>query len=250
MSAFVPPTAADHPLASPAEAQAAKLPLVSVLLVDDRPAFRQGLRTLLNFYNTVGSGNFEVIGEAASADQALHLAKAQNPSLILLDLEMPSSGGLQLLHDLRHQAHSSKVLVLSAHTEDEWIFQAMQAGANGYLRKRYLSSHLSSAIETVLAGKVYLTPDALTGFFRLFHFYSGQAVVAAQKLNLTQREQEVLHWLVQGDGNEAIAARLFITVATVKAHLTAIFQKLGVTSRTQAIIKALKLGLVQGGMYE
>jgi DNA-binding NarL/FixJ family response regulator len=103
---------------------------------------------------------------------------------------------------------------------------------------------LCTAISTVLDGQVYLSPEVATGFFHLFHFYAGRSLTASHKLNLTEREQEVLRWLVQGVSNEEIANHLYVTVATVKAHLTAIFNKLGVNSRTQAIIKALKLGLV------
>ena len=219
---------------------------VSILLVDDDPRFRQGLRTLLTFYNTIGSEKFSLVGEAATLDQALHLVHTQHPMLILLDLEMPSGDGIEVLKRLSDGRYSSKVLVLSAHHEDEWVFRAMQAGANGYLCKHSLSGQLSDAIDTLLRGQVYLSSETLTSFFRLFRFYAGRSLEAARKFKLTQREQEVLHWLVQGASNEEIASNLYITVATVKAHLTAIFQKLSVASRTQAIIKALKLGLISG----
>jgi DNA-binding NarL/FixJ family response regulator len=107
-----------------------------------------------------------------------------------------------------------------------------------------LANQLCEAISTVIDDRIYLDPDVATSFFRMFHFYAGRCLQAAQSLHLTEREQEVLHWLVQGASNEAIAQNLYVTVATVKAHLTSIFEKLGVTSRTQAIVKALKLGLV------
>ena len=219
---------------------------VSILLVDDDPRFRQGLRTLLTFYNTIGSEKFSLVGEAATVDQALQLIHTQHPMLVLLDLEMPSGDGIDVLKRLSDASYSSKVLVLSAHHEDEWVFKAMQAGANGYLCKHSLSGQLSDAIDTLIRGQVYLSSETLTSFFRLFRFYAGRSLEATRRFKLTQREQEVLHWLVQGASNEEIASNLYITVATVKAHLTAIFQKLSVASRTQAIIKALKLGLISG----
>jgi DNA-binding NarL/FixJ family response regulator len=120
----------------------------------------------------------------------------------------------------------------------------MRAGAHGYVLKGQVATQLCGAIQTVLEDQVYLPPEVATRFFSLFHFYAGRSLQAAQSTNLTDREMEVLHWLVQGSTNEAIAGQLYITVATVKAHLTAIFEKLHVTNRTQAIIKALKLGLV------
>lgn len=217
---------------------------VSLLLVDDEPRFRQGLQTLLTLYSASGSLQFKTVGEAASVEQALQLAAEQHPTLILLDLELHQSDGVAVLLGLAESASKSKALVLSAHREDEWVFRAMQAGACGYVMKDCLATQLYDAIAKVLQGEVYLSPEVATGFFRLFHYYAGRSLHACQTVNLTEREQQVLQWLVQGASNEEIAGHLYITVATVKAHLTAIFEKLTVTSRTQAIVKALKLGLV------
>ncbi len=217
---------------------------ISILLVDDEQRFRQGLRTLLGFYNGNGNLRFDIVGEAASVDQALNLTVEQRPALILLDLELPPSDGVTALIRLGELPYKGKVLVLSAHREDEWVFRAMQAGACGYVFKDRLATQLCEAIATVMRDEVYLSPEVATHFFRLFHFYAGRSLQASQAIHLTEREQEVLNWLVQGASNEEIAQHLYITVATVKAHLTAIFEKLAVNSRTQAIVKALKLGLV------
>lgn len=218
---------------------------VSILLVDDNPAFRNGLRNLLDFYNGTGSLRCQVVGHAATVDQALQLSTEQCPTLIFLDLELGQENGLAFLERFQpEERHSTRVLVLSAHREDEWIFQAMQAGASGYIYKDRLADQLCTAINTVLQDQVYLSPAVATSFFRLFHFYNGHSVPSTTSVQLTEREHEVLHWLVQGASNNAIAKHLHISVATVKAHLTGIFEKLSVNSRTQAIVKALKLGLV------
>lgn len=217
---------------------------VSVLLVDDQPEFRQGLRTLLTFFTQTGPTEFQVVGEAASAEQAVDMISQQQPMLTLLDMELAQGDGIQVLGKLASEEARTRVLALSAHNEDDWIFKAMQAGAKGYVCKTQVATQLCEAMATVLQDEIYLAPELATGFFRLFHFYSGRTVQACQTISLTEREQEVLHWLVQGASNDAIATQLFITVATVKAHLTAIFEKLEVKSRTQAIVKALKLGLV------
>jgi DNA-binding NarL/FixJ family response regulator len=219
-------------------------PPVSILLVDDQQPFRQGLRTLLDFHNANTAANFTIVGEAASADQAVNLILDQHPTLTLLDLELAQGDGIEVLTRLAAMSFGGKVLVLSSHHQDEWVFRAMQAGARGYVCKDRLVTQLHEAIDTVLRGEVYLSPDIATGFFRVFHFYAGRSLQASHSVHLTDREQEVLHWLVQGASNEAIAQHLFITIATVKAHLTAIFEKLHVTSRTQAIVKALKMGVV------
>ncbi|MBH8575144.1 response regulator transcription factor [Nostocaceae cyanobacterium CENA369] len=218
--------------------------LVSILLVDDEPHFRQGIRTLLNFYNNSSGVGFNIVGEAASVEQALKLTTEQHPALILLDLELPPEDGITALHRLTELSYKGKVLILSGHQQDDWVFRAMQAGAWGYVFKDQLATQLHEAISTVINNKVYLPPEVATGFFRLFHYYTGQSLTAGNGIQLTEREREVLNWLVQGASNEQIAKHLYITVATVKAHLTAIFEKLGVASRTQAIVKALKMGLV------
>lgn len=164
--------------------------------------------------------------------------------LMLLDMELAQDSGVSVLYRLHEQNRMPKTLVLSVHNEDEWVFQAMQAGAQGYVCKDHVGDQLFDAVTTILQDQVYLSPEVAAGFFRLFHFYSGRSLQACQALNLTDRERQVLQWLVQGASNDAIAHQLHITVATVKAHLTAIFEKLSVSSRTQAIVKALKLGLV------
>ncbi|AGY59589.1 response regulator [Gloeobacter kilaueensis] len=218
---------------------------LSILLVDDEQRFRQGLRTLLNFYSSAGPTTFEIVGEAASVEQAMVLVGEQRPALVLLDLELARGDGVALLEQLREGSYHGKVLVLSAHQEDDWVFRAMQAGACGYVFKTHLASQLGEAIATVMRDEIYLPPEVATQFFRLFHYYSGRSLQARSQIHLTEREQEVLYWLVRGASNEEIAKNLYITIATVKAHLTAIFEKLQVTSRTQAIVAALKLGLVQ-----
>jgi DNA-binding NarL/FixJ family response regulator len=178
---------------------------ISILLVDDEQRFRQGLRTLLGFYNANGDLRFDIVGEAASVDQALNLTVEQRPALILLDLELPPSDGVTALIRLGELPYKGKVLVLSAHREDEWVFRAMQAGACGYVFKDRLATQLCEAIATVMRDEVYLSPEVATHFFRLFHFYAGRSLQACQAIHLTEREQEVLNWLVQGASNEEIA---------------------------------------------
>lgn len=216
---------------------------ISILLVDDHAEFRQGLRTLLGFF-TDGPTRFKVVAEATSAQQALKMVETHNPMITLLDMELEQGTGVDVLQGLKSLGMDTRVLSLSAHRKDEWVFQAMQAGAKGYVVKDKLAIQLHDALRTVLEDKVYLDPDLASGFFRLFHAHGVLNRKAREEVRLTDREQQVLHWLVQGASNEVISNQLFITVATVKAHLTAIFDKLKVRSRTQAIVKAIKLGLV------
>ena len=222
---------------------------ISIVLVDDEEKFRQGLRTLLDFYSDRGALYFEIIGEAATVAEMIAVLEQQHPNLIFLDLELSENkaenNGIDALISLQELSYEGKVLVLSSHQDENWIFRAMQGGAKGYVFKDCLAEQLYDAIATVLDDKIYLAPEVATRFFRQFQVYAGHSLPVAKSLKLTEREQEVLHWLVQGASNDAIAKKLYVTVATVKAHLSSIFTKLEVKNRTQAIVKALRLGLVQ-----
>ncbi|MBD2215121.1 response regulator transcription factor [Nostoc linckia FACHB-104] len=218
---------------------------ISVLLVDDEERFRQGLRNILSFYNTSSSLAVEVIGEANCVEEALKFANQKSPSLILLDMELEFSDGITALARLREINYAGKVLVVSAHQEDDWIFQAMQQGAAGYIFKTRIATQLYEAINTVMRSEIYLPSEASNAFFRRFQANSNSVNTNFRQLHLTLREQDVLYLLTQGASNQEIAEKLYVTLATVKAHLTSIFEKLKVTSRTQAIVSAIKLGLVK-----
>ncbi|MBE9031475.1 response regulator transcription factor [filamentous cyanobacterium LEGE 11480] len=217
---------------------------ISTLLIDDCHEFRQGLRDLLNFYNLTSDLQFQVVGQAASLTAAVQCAIDQTPQLILLDMELSDGTGIDVLQRLKQEHKLSHVLVISGHDEDELIFRTMQAGAQGYIFKHCLSTQLLEAIQLVLQEKVYLSPEVATRFFNYFHFSSGKPTRCHSTIHLTERERDVVYWLVQGASNEVISKELYITVGTVKAYLTTIFEKLNVSSRTQAALQALKLGLV------
>jgi DNA-binding NarL/FixJ family response regulator len=207
---------------------------ILTLLVDDEAVFRKNLRTLLELYPM----DFKIVGETGSTAKAINLINHYHPQLMLLDLELAQDSGLNILKYLQAHHLSVKTLVLSAHQEENLIFESMQAGAQGYIFKTNLVQQLSEAITTIINEKIYLPPEVATQFFRHFNSHNlNQNPVA----NLTQREQEVLEYLILGLSNEQISRHLYITVATVKAHLTAIFNKLGVKNRTQAIVAALKM---------
>jgi DNA-binding NarL/FixJ family response regulator len=217
---------------------------LSILLVDNDRQFRAGIRTLLNF-SQIQDQAINVIGEANHPALALFLTKQHTPDLILIDMELIDGDGLSLLQQLRDSNASSRTLVLSGHQEDYWIYQAMQLGANGYIFKGQVSQQLLDAIATVMQNQIYLPPEVATGFFR--RFQKTQASLPSQlgqPCNLSERENDVLYWLVQGASNDEIAKQLYISVPTVKVHLTNIFLKLQVTSRTQAIVAAIKMNLI------
>jgi DNA-binding NarL/FixJ family response regulator len=225
--------------------QVEKNKTLSTLLVDDDLQFRAGIRTLLSF-SQVQDRSIAVIAEANRPALALSLAEQHTPDLILIDMELIEGDGLSLLQQLQDRNATSKTLVVSGHQEDSWIYQAMQCGADGYVFKSQVSQQLLDAIVAVVQDQIYLPPEVATGFFRRFQkTQASLPTQLGQPCDLSQRENDVLYWLVQGASNEEVAKQLYISVATVKAHLTNIFLKLQVTSRTQAIVAAIKMNLVQ-----
>ena len=218
----------------------------SILLADSDPNFRRGVRSLLEFYNNHSSAQCVVVGEAASGAQAIHLVERQHPSLVILNtgLEGSCEAIADLLKALQQLDSPPRTLLVSEHQDPDDLFAGMQAGASGYVTKDRIATELLIAINAIEAGQTYLSPAMVTSFFYLFQANAKQAIEKCRLLKLSKREQEVLKLLARGEPNEAIAQELFISIATVKSHFTSIFEKLGVKSRTQAIIRALRLGLV------
>jgi DNA-binding NarL/FixJ family response regulator len=224
---------------------------VSTLIVDPHKSFCTSLKTLLalyNDYNNCLNFRLNLVGEAHSGIQAISLIKKYKPQLILLDLELNQDTGMIVLKYLQETKNFlTKTLVLSSHQEEHLIFQAMQSGACGYIFKLNLLDQLCEGITTILQDKIYLPSDVVTRFFAYFnHFYSPSlsSLDFTVEGTLTTREKEVLQELTFGLSNEQIAKKLNITIATVKAHLTSIFTKLGVKNRTQAIAVSFQKNLL------
>ena len=218
----------------------------SILLADENPRFRQGLRSLLEFYNNHSPAKCVIVGEVVSSAQLLHLVVSQHPSVVLLNVDLDDSweATAEILGQLQQLEKSPSTLLISDHSEPDYLFQGMQAGASGYIAKDRIAMELLTAIRTIESGQIYLSQEMVNTFFCFFQANAKQSLKKCKLLKLSKREQEVLKLLARGESNEAIAKELFISIATVKSHFTSIFEKLGVKSRTQAIIRALRLGLV------
>ena len=223
----------------------------SLLIIDDNHKFRNNLKTLIQLYNQNNLSKFNLIGDTDSVAKGKSLLDKYQPQILLLDLELHHESGLEILEYLANKDYQSKTLILSAHEEEEMIFQAMFLGARGYVFKPNVVSQLLEAIDTVVNEKVYLPLEAATGFFTSFNHYVSELNNLESLKNcpqndyhLTHREKDVLEYLIQGLSNEEIAEKLFVTIATVKAHLSSIFSKFCVKNRTQAIVMALKENIV------
>ncbi|MCL4868982.1 MAG: response regulator transcription factor [Anaerolineae bacterium] len=220
--------------------------MIRVLLVDDQALFREGLSTLLSV-----QADIEVIGEASNGEEALTQATALNPDVILMDLRMPVLDGAAATRRLRATHPQIKIIVLTTFDDDEHIFEALRAGAVGYLLKDVPSPKLVEAIHTANRGESFLHPSVATRlvaeFNRLAETHPTPPAAAHPPLPepLSERELEILRHLALGASNREIANTLYITEGTVKNHVTNILGKLGVRDRTQAALKARELGLLQ-----
>lgn len=205
---------------------------IRVLVADDHWMVRQGLRLFLEL-----DAELEVVGEATSGEQAVELARQMRPDVVLMDLLMPGINGVAATEAILGELPATKVVVLTSALEDALVVGAVRAGAIGYLLKDVEGDELCQAIKAAAAGQVQLSPQAAK---RLMQEVRAPTSPEA----LTRRESEVLRLLGQGLSNKEIARSLSVGEKTVKTHVSCILVKLGVKSRTQAALCALRLGLV------
>jgi DNA-binding NarL/FixJ family response regulator len=214
---------------------------IRILLADDQSLFREGLRTLLSLQPA-----FEVVGEAANGEEAVQLAKIRQPQIVLMDLRMPVLGGVEATRRIRAINPACQIIVLTTFEDDEEVFEALRAGAVGYLLKDAPSEKLMDAIQAAARGESFLQPSIATKVVAEFNRLSQTRPAVSVKLTepLSQRECEVLRQLACGKSNKEIAAALHLAEGTVKNHMTNVLGKLGALDRTQAALKARELGVI------
>lgn len=205
---------------------------IRVLIADDHHVVRQGLRMFLGL-----DPELDVIGEAGNGDEAVRLTRRLRPDVVLMDLLMPGMDGIAATEMIRRERPATEVLALTSVLEDAQVVGAMRAGAIGYLLKDVAGDELCQAIRAAAAGRVHLSPQAATRLLR-------EIRAPEHPETLTRREQEVLQLLAGGLSNKELAQRLCLGEKTVKTHVSNILLKLGVRSRTQAALAAVRLGLV------
>ncbi|WP_043622697.1 response regulator [Nonomuraea candida] len=203
---------------------------IRLLIADDHPIVRDGLRGMF-----AGDPGFEVVGEAADGARAVELARALSPDVILMDLRMPGTDGVTAIQQLARLGHPARVLVLTTYDTDRDVLPAIEAGATGYLLKDTGRDELVRAVRTAARGEAVLSPSVAT---RLL----GQVRAPADPLSA--RELEVLRLIADGATNREVAARLFVSEATVKSHVLHIYTKLGVNDRAAAVATAFRRGLL------
>jgi DNA-binding NarL/FixJ family response regulator len=213
---------------------------IRVVLADDHAMVREGTRQLLE-----REPDINVIGEASNGEEAVRLAQMLEPDVVVMDVSMPGIGGIEATRRIKQQKPGVEVLVLTAHDDDQYIFTLLEAGASGYLLKTAPVSELVKAIHEVNQGQSALDPAVARKVVQ--QLTTGGRPTQKQQDSfemLTEREQEVLKLLAQSKSNKEIAEVLVISDRTVQTHLSNIFSKMGVSSRTEAVLAAIKRGWV------
>jgi DNA-binding NarL/FixJ family response regulator len=215
---------------------------IRVLVADDQELVRTGFRVIVN-----AEPDMEVVGEAGDGRETLEAVRTRRPDVVLMDIRMPNLDGLEATRMIAAERQPPRVLILTTFDLDEYVYDALRAGASGFLLKDAGANELLHAIRVVAAGDALLAP-AITR--RLIEDFARRPRATAHPealAELTPRELEVLRLIARGQSNNDIAAQLVVSDATVKTHVARIFSKLGVRDRAQAVVLAYESGLVQPG---
>ena len=216
--------------------------MIRVLIADDQALVRTGFRVIL-----AAEPDLEIIGEAADGRETVEAAATLHPDLVLMDIRMPNLDGIEATRRLARGERAPRVLILTTFDLDEYVYEALRAGASGFLLKDAGADELVHAVRVVAAGEALLSPSITR---RLIADYARRPPLSEQPATLaelTPRELEVLRLLARGLSNSEIAGRLVLGEATVKTHVARIFQKLDLHDRAQAVVLAYETGLVTPG---
>jgi DNA-binding NarL/FixJ family response regulator len=218
--------------------------MIRVLIADDHELMRNGLRAILDAQQDI-----EVIGEAEHGAQAVENAIRLHPDVVIMDIRMPRLDGIEATKRLAVQGEKRpKVLVLTTFDLDEYVYEALRAGAAGFLLKDTPPRQLAEAVRTIAAGESLLAPAVTKRLIERYVSRPRSDTARRERFaELTERELEVLQLITRGLSNSEVGARLFLSEATVKTHVTRILSKLGVRDRVQAVVLAYESGLVQPG---
>jgi len=210
---------------------------MKIIICDDQAVVRDGLEMLLTLEKDI-----QVLGTAQDGDEAVELVSKNQPDLILMDLKMPGMNGIEATRQIRAKFPEVKVLVLTTYDDDEWVFDAIRAGASGYLLKDTPREEVVKAIRGTVEGKSFVDP-AVAGKL-MGQVARGQSQPSSLLTDkLTEREADVVRLLAKGLSNAEIAGQLHLSEGTVRNHVSAILDKLGVSDRTQAAVIAIRHGL-------
>jgi DNA-binding NarL/FixJ family response regulator len=210
---------------------------LKVLIADDHPLLREALHRALD-----GKGDMEIVAEAGDGEEAVKLTSELKPDVVVMDIVMPKLNGIEATKKIKEVIPNTAVLILTAYNDEEYILGLLDAGAAGYLLKSARGSDLVEAVRAIQAGESVLHPNIIAKLLK--RAMTGPVEGHQHSELLSERESEVLKLVALGMSNKEVAEKLSVSERTVKAHLTNIFNKLNVASRSEAIVRGLKLGLV------
>jgi two-component system response regulator NreC len=211
----------------------------TVLIADDHPLIRSGLRSVLE-----RNGEFRVIAEAANGSEAIELAMLHRPDAVLLDVAMPRLTGLDAAKYIHEKLPRARIVIISMHADEGYVLRALSAGATGYLLKASQDTEVIAAIRAVVAGKSYFSPEVTRLLMEEHVAEMRRKGIEDTYELLSLREKEVMRMLISGQSNRELADALFISVATVETHRNNIFQKLNVHNLPELILYAVRKGLL------
>lgn len=227
----------------PAAPPAAETPPIRVILADDQPLIRSGLRVLIN-----DAPDIDVVGEAGTGAEAVRLAAGLRPDVAVMDIRMPEMDGIEATRRITEAADATRVVMLTTFDDDEYVYSALRAGASGFLVKDMALDSILDAVRVVASGDALIAPSVTRRLIAEFAVRPEPARVRGVDDGLlsgvTEREREVLTLVGRGLSNSEIAEELYISAATAKAHVARLFAKLGARDRVQLVITAYEAGLV------
>ena len=217
--------------------------MIRVLVVDDQALVRGGFRLILE-----SQPDLEVVGEAENGNEALAQARELRPDVVLMDVRMPGMDGLEATRQLLGRRDAPRVLMLTTFDLDEYVYDALRAGASGFLLKDVRPEQLADAVRVVAAGETLLAPAVTRRLVEQYVRRTRPGTTTPDALrSLTDRELDVLRLMARGQSNAEIAGALFLSEATIKSHITRMFSKLALRDRAQAVVLAYESGLVEPG---
>jgi DNA-binding NarL/FixJ family response regulator len=211
---------------------------IRILIADDHTMVRQGLSQICE-----AEPDMEVVGQAANGREAVLFARSLQPDIVVMDINMPGQDGVEATREITAENPRIGVIILTMYRQDQYVFEAIKAGARAYLLKDADSEELLRAIRAVAAGEALLDPSIAAKMIEEFKRMQDDALLAEGLTPLTEREQDILRLVAQGYDNQQIAAQLHLSEKTVRNRLSIIFEKLHVNNRTQAALYALRQGL-------
>ena len=216
-----------------------------MVLVDDQALIRTGFKMILE-----SEDDIEVVGEASDGEQAISMTRSVRPDVVLMDVQMPTMDGLEATGRIVQDASiPSRIVILTTFERDDYIFEALRAGASGFLLKNAPSEELVHAVRVVAAGDALLAPSVTRKVIEGFIRRPAQRGNEVELRRLTERETEILQLLATGKSNSELAAHLFVGEGTIKTHVSSVLTKLGLRDRMQAVIFAYESGLIEPGQH-